>query len=157
MFRDEHSIFSLIAGVIVLNIIFVILRSKIILSEKIFVDYGAVYIIRSVLVFGLPKDFNGLNLPTEQEVLQCFFYLFDQSKMINKMYSFKTLTPCVVDKLFLIWGKIDIPLINKLSIAKKLKTLIAKYKTESKNRTTYEAFVQSTKKMYFILQNVDVL
>lgn len=111
----------------------------------------------NVLAFGLPKDFNGLNLPTEQEVLQCFFYLFDQSKMINKMYSFKTFTPCVVDKLFLIWGKIDIPLINKLSIAKKLKTLIAKYKTESKNRTTYEAFVQSTKKMYFILQNVDVL
>ncbi|XP_031621365.1 uncharacterized protein LOC116339554 [Contarinia nasturtii] len=106
-----------------------------------------------VAAFGVSCDLSGLNLPTIQDILRYYFFLTERAKIQNKIFSYKTFTPHVIDKLIEIWSKLDIEITHIKSIAKKLNTLLDKYQTEDKHKTTsstYAAFVQFTKELFYI-------
>lgn len=106
-----------------------------------------------VFNFGMPCELSGLNLPTKQDILRYYFYLAERAKAQNKMFSHKTFTPNVADKLVEIWNKLDAGIAEKLSIVKKLNIFVDKYKIENKHKIqepSFIAFVQSTKELFYI-------
>lgn len=66
-----------------------------------------------VAVFGASCDLSGLNLPTNQDILRCFFFLAERAKLQNKMFSYKTFVPHVTDKLIEIWSQLNIEIVKK--------------------------------------------
>lgn len=58
-------------------------------------------------VFGMSCNLSGLNLPTKQDILKCYFFLAESAKIENKMFSYKTFTPHVADKVIEIWSKVN--------------------------------------------------
>lgn len=105
-----------------------------------------------VAVFGASCDLRGLNLPTKQDILRCFFFLAERAKLQNKMFSYKTFVPHVTDKLIEIWSQLNVEIVRKKSVARKLGTLIDKYHIETKHPkiATFRTFVQSTKELFYI-------
>lgn len=106
-----------------------------------------------VAAFGVSCDLSGLNLTTKQDILRYYFFLTERAKIQSNMFSYKTLTPHVSDKLIEIWNKLNIEITQKRNIVRKLNTLLDKYQTEDKCKTkgsTFAAFVQSTKELFNI-------
>lgn len=106
-----------------------------------------------VVAFGASCELSGLNLPTKQDILRYYFFLAERAKMQRKMFSYKTFTPYVTDKLAEIWSRLNVQIIKKKSISTKLDALVEKYKTEAKNKTkslTFTAFVESIKELFYI-------
>lgn len=106
-----------------------------------------------VAAFGLSCDLSGLNLPTKQDILRYFFFLAERAKIESKMYSYKTFTPYVTDKLIEIWSTLNIEILLTNNIGKKLNAFLDKYQTALKNKakgSTFVEFVQSTKELFYI-------
>ena len=105
-----------------------------------------------VAVFGASCDLSGLNLPTKQDILRCFFFLTERAKLQKKMFSYKTFVPHATDKLIEIWGQLNVEILTKKSLVRKLGTLIEKYQIETKHPkiATFRTFVQSTKELFYI-------
>ncbi|XP_017476032.1 PREDICTED: uncharacterized protein LOC108366213 isoform X2 [Rhagoletis zephyria] len=106
-----------------------------------------------VVNFGMPCELSGLNLPTKQDILRYYCYFAERAKSQNIMFSYKTFTPNVTDKLVEIWNKVDTGIVFKPNIFRKLNALLDKYRFESKHKATsskFVAFVQSTKEIFYI-------
>lgn len=105
-----------------------------------------------ITTFGKPCEFSGLNLPTKQDVLRYYFFLAERAKKENKMFSYKTFTPIVADKLIEIWSKIDCKIINRKSIQKKLISFLDRYRKENKSKAqeSFKKFVKTTKEIFYI-------
>ena len=102
----------------------------------------------NVQLFGSTSELDGIFLPTSFDILKYYFFLGDHWKKGNKMFSYKTFTPKVVDKLLEIWGKLKIDLVKRLTVTKKLNTLTDKYKQLNKSvqySNKFEVFVDGTK------------
>lgn len=109
----------------------------------------------NVLLFGSASELDGISLPTSFDILKYYFFLGDQWKKGNKMFSYKTFTPKVVDKLLEIWGKLKIDLVKRLTVTKKLNTLIDKYKQLNKcgqYSHKFKLFVDGTKEIFYIAE-----
>lgn len=104
-----------------------------------------------VAVFGVPCDLSGLNLPTKLDILRYYFFLCERAKAQSKMFSYKTFTPHVMDKLIEIWSQLNVPIITQQSIVRKLNKLLDKYQSEIKHRREgFTAYVQSAKELFYI-------
>lgn len=108
---------------------------------------------QDIIAFGLSSELNNLNLPSSRDILRFYFFLSDRAKIQSKMFSHKMFTPHVIDKLVEIWNKLNIQLIDRRSILKKLNVLIDKYHESIKQRKKvqeFTAFVQSTNELFYI-------
>lgn len=107
-----------------------------------------------VVSFGLASELSELNLPTYGDILRYYFFLGERSKAESKMFSYKTLTPNIVDKLIYIWSKLNIAVIERNNVTKKLNAFLDKYYKEDKNRSkhnnAFAEFINSIKKIFFI-------
>lgn len=107
-----------------------------------------------IVAFGVSRDFRAINLATHYEILQYYFFLSDHIKKYSRMFSYKSFTPRVADKLIEVWSKLNIEIINRKTVVQKLNALIDKYHKENKNRTKepqkFIAFVRSIKRIFFI-------
>lgn len=108
----------------------------------------------NVLLFGLECELNELSLPTSFDILKYYFFLTARCKVQNKLPSHKTFTPNVVDKLIEIWNQLNIAIMDRKGIARKLNVLIDRYHQANKNNFSrkYENFVDNTKEIFFIGQ-----
>lgn len=91
--------------------------------------------------FGAACDLSDLNLPTKQDILRYYFFLFERAKNENKLISYYTLTNQVMDKVFAIWSQLNIEILSKPTITRKLNNLIDNYRTEIKNKTKQSSLV----------------
>lgn len=108
---------------------------------------------QDIVVFGLSSDLNDLSLPTKCDILKYYFFLSDRAKFEKKKFSYKTITPHVTDKLIQIWCKLNIEIINRKSVFKKLTGLLDKYQkhVQHKNkRDEFKAFVDSINELFYI-------
>lgn len=107
-----------------------------------------------VAAFGMAADLSGLNLQLYLDILKYYFYLGERGRGHGRVTPpYKTFTPHVADRLISIWSELGLPIILKRSIAHKLNSFIDKYQREVKHKTvltTYPAFVQSTKELFYI-------
>lgn len=107
-----------------------------------------------VVAFGLPTDLSDLHLPNNRDILKYYFFLSERSKIENPKCLYKTFTPHVADKLTSIWSKLNIEIIKRNDIVKKLNGLLNKYRKETTNRGTiyssFSNFVDSTKNLFYI-------
>jgi len=111
-------------------------------------------VAHDVFSFGVACELPDLNLPTKGDILRYYFFLAERAKAKSKMFSYKTFTPQVADRLFEIWSELDIELILKGSIIRKLNALIDAYRNVVKQRitlaTSFREFVQSTNELFNI-------
>lgn len=106
-----------------------------------------------VTAFGLSCDLSSLNLPNKEDILRYYFFLAERAKIESKMYSYKTFTPHVTDKLIEIWSTLNVEIIHKKSIGRKLNALLDKYQTVDRHKTAgsaFTSFVESTKELFYI-------
>lgn len=108
-----------------------------------------------VEVFGVSNDLSDINLPNNnREILQYYFYLSDRAKSENKMFSYKTFTPHVVDKLSALWGLLNIEIMQRKNIFTKLNNFIDKYQKVNKHKNIdinkFETFKDSLQKLFYI-------
>lgn len=107
---------------------------------------------QDVFSFGVSAEMDTINLPTYRDVLKHYFFWSDAAKSRNEMFSYRTFTSNVADKLILIWSQLRIEMYDRNYIMKKLNRFLEKYKKETKNkgRPAYQKFVESTTKVFFI-------
>lgn len=109
---------------------------------------------QNVLAFGLEAELDDISLPTTSDILKHYFFLAARCKNANKMFSYDTFTPHVCDKLIQIWNKLNIEVIEKKNIIKKLGRLLKNYreacKRQTKNDAKFREFVDSTTKIFYI-------
>lgn len=104
-----------------------------------------------VAAFGVSCDLSGLNLPTKKDILRYYFLLSERAKIQNKMFSYKTFTPHVADRVIEIWSKLNVEILHRRTIDKKLIALLNKYQTANKQKTQkFTSFVQSTNELFYI-------
>lgn len=108
---------------------------------------------QDILAFGLSSEINDLNLPTSRDILKYYFFLSDRAKIEKKMFSHKTFTPHVSDKLIEVWNKLNIQLVDRRTITKKLTVLLNRYHTCTKHRQRLDynrAFLSSINELFYI-------
>lgn len=104
-------------------------------------------------VFGLPTDFSELNLPNNRDVLRYYFFLSDCYKVNSKMFSYGCFTSQVADRLINIWKKLDIAIVDKRSVVKKLNTFLNMYHKKIKRISTseiYKSFLNTMNNIFYI-------
>ena len=85
-------------------------------------------------IIGMPSEFSELNLPSYRDVLKFYFFLSDREReKSKKQHSYTKFSSIIANKIIEIWEKINIALINKKSVLKKLNTFLNKYHKEVKN------------------------
>lgn len=108
---------------------------------------------QDIVVFGLSAELNVLNLPTIRDILKYYFFLSDQAKIEKQMFSHKIFTPRVADKLIEIWNKLNVELIERNNICRKLNALLDKYHLNIKHRKNskqFRAFVNTLNVLFYI-------
>lgn len=86
-------------------------------------------------VFGIPCRFGGSKLPTNGDVLRYIFFLYNQKfQEERKSQSFESFSNIVAKDLQEIWQKTYIPVIQGLSIVRKINKLIELYQVAKKHR-----------------------
>lgn len=107
-----------------------------------------------VFSFGVACELPDINLSTKRDILKYYFFLAERSKAQSKMFSYKTFTPQVADRLLEIWNQLNIELILKGSIIRKLNNLLDAYSNADKQRvkrgTEFKKFVESTNQLFNI-------
>lgn len=106
--------------------------------------------IPDAAAFGGFSELSGLNLPTALDVLKNYFYWAELAGRQSRVLTFKTFTPHIVDRVCAIWTDgLDIELMPRESIYRKLNALIDAFNTSSQE-STLPAFVESTKELFYI-------
>lgn len=108
---------------------------------------------QNVLTFGLEAELDDITLPTTTDILKHYFFLAARCKNVNKMFSYNTFTPHVCDKLIQIWNKLNIEVIEKKNIIKKLGRILKNYREackRQKNDAKFREYVDSTTKIFYI-------
>ncbi|XP_067639576.1 uncharacterized protein [Eurosta solidaginis] len=72
----------------------------------------------NVELFDPAMDLDELSLPTAFDILKFYFFLADQIRKANKIFTYKAFTPNVYDKLIEIWSKLNIDLLDKRAVTK---------------------------------------
>lgn len=105
-------------------------------------------------IIGMPSEFSELNLPSYRDVLKYYFFLSEREKeKSKKQQSYARFSPIIANKIIEIWEKINIALINRKSILKKLNTFLNKYHKEVKNISrgnTFSVFETSLNDVFYI-------
>lgn len=110
--------------------------------------------MRDVSVFGVPSDLSGLNLPTKRDILLYYSFLGECAITKSEMFSYRSSTPLVTDKLIHIWSELDLETIQKKSIINKLNNFLEKYRIQDRHKTrmmsSFTAFEETTKEIFYI-------
>lgn len=107
-----------------------------------------------VTAFGVSCDLSTLYLPTKKDILKYYFFLSERAKNQSKMFSYKSFSPHVTDRLIEIWSQLDIKILTRNTIQRKLDNLLHTYQTKnkmkSKSPSSYTAFIQSINELFHI-------